>query len=137
MDTIKSLDKFRVPIGNQAIELQEFVFEAGGMPLLRTRIREGSRFTIFDVDPVTAARTVNVNALKMVAGLRSLTCNQCPVPVAPATVSAPAATVVAEPAVQTVVVEAAPAEANPAPAGEAKAEAETPVAPAATSGETK
>ena len=56
MDTIKSLDKFRVPIGNQAIELQEFVFEAGGMPLLRTRIREGSRFTIFDVDPVTAAR---------------------------------------------------------------------------------
>ena len=56
MDTIKSLDKFRVPIGNQAIELQEFVFEAGGMPLLRTRIREGSRFTIFDVDPVTAAQ---------------------------------------------------------------------------------
>ena len=56
MDTIKSLDKFRVPIGNQAIELQEFVFEAGGMPLLRTRIREGSRFTVFDVDPVTAAR---------------------------------------------------------------------------------
>jgi hypothetical protein len=56
VDTIKSLDKFRVPIGNQAIELQEFVFEAGGMPLLRTRIREGSRFTIFDVDPVTAAR---------------------------------------------------------------------------------
>lgn len=56
MDTIKSLDKFRVPIGNQAIELQEFIFEAGGMPLLRTRIREGSRFTIFDVDPVTAAR---------------------------------------------------------------------------------
>ncbi len=56
MDTIKSLDKFRVPIGNQAIELQEFVFEAGGMPLLRTRIREGSRFTIFDVDPVTATR---------------------------------------------------------------------------------
>ncbi len=54
MDNVTSLDKFRVPIGNQEIELQQFVFEAGGMPLLRTRIREGSRFTIFDIDPVTA-----------------------------------------------------------------------------------
>jgi len=56
LDTVTSLDKFRVPIGNQEIELQQFVFEAGGMPMLRTRIRERSRFTIFDVDPVTAAR---------------------------------------------------------------------------------
>lgn len=56
MDTVTSLDKFRVPIGNQDIELQEFVFDAGSMPLLRTRIRESSRFTIFDIDPVTAAR---------------------------------------------------------------------------------
>ena len=56
MDTVTSLDKFRVPIGNQEIELQEFIFEAGGMPLLRTRIRERSRLTIFDVDPITAAR---------------------------------------------------------------------------------
>lgn len=56
MDSVTSLDKFRVPIGNQEIELQQFVFEAGGMPLLRTRIREGSRFTIFDIDPATAAR---------------------------------------------------------------------------------
>ena len=55
MDKVTSLDKFRVPIGNQEIELQEFVFEAGGMPLLRTRIRERSRFTIFDIDPATAA----------------------------------------------------------------------------------
>ena len=55
MDKVKTLDKFRVPIGNQEIELQEFVFEAGGMPMLRTRIRERSRFTIFDIDPVTAA----------------------------------------------------------------------------------
>ena len=29
-------------------------FAAGGMSLLRTRIREGSRFTIFDIDPLTA-----------------------------------------------------------------------------------
>jgi hypothetical protein len=56
VDNVKILTKFRVPIGNQAIELQEFVYEGGGMPLLRTRIREGSRFTIFDIDPVTAAQ---------------------------------------------------------------------------------
>jgi hypothetical protein len=56
VDNIKILTKFRVPIGNQAIELQEFVYEGGGMPMLRTRIREGSRFTIFDIDPVTAAQ---------------------------------------------------------------------------------
>jgi hypothetical protein len=56
LDTVTSLDKFRVPIGNQEIELQEFIFDAGGMPLLRTRIREASRFTIFDIDPITAAR---------------------------------------------------------------------------------
>jgi hypothetical protein len=56
LNTVTSLDKFRVPIGNQEIELQEFVFDAGGMALLRTRIREGTRFTIFDVDPITAAR---------------------------------------------------------------------------------
>ena len=56
MDTVTSLDKFRVPIGNQEIELQQFIFESGGMPLLRTRIRERSRFTIFDIDPATAER---------------------------------------------------------------------------------
>lgn len=56
MDKITSLDKFRVPIGNQEIELQQVEFEAGGMPMLRLRIREARRFTIFDVDPATAAR---------------------------------------------------------------------------------
>ena len=56
MDNIKTLTKFRVPIGNQAIELQEVIYEGGGMPLLRTRLREGSRFTIFDIDPLTAAQ---------------------------------------------------------------------------------
>ena len=56
MDQITSLDKFRVPIGNQEIELQEIVFDAGGMPLLRLRIREKTRFTIFDIDAATAAR---------------------------------------------------------------------------------
>lgn len=56
MDQITSLDKFRVLIGNQEIELQQIEFEAGGLPLLRLRIREHKRFTIFDIDPVTARR---------------------------------------------------------------------------------
>lgn len=56
MDKITSLDKFRVPIGNQEIELQQVEYEAGGMPFLRIRIRERTRFTIFDIDPVTAER---------------------------------------------------------------------------------
>lgn len=54
MDKTTSLDKFRVPIGNQEIELQEIEYEGGGMPMMRIRIREGSRFTIFDIDPLTA-----------------------------------------------------------------------------------
>jgi len=55
MDQINSLTKFRNPFGNQEIELQQVEFEAGGTPMLRLRIRErGARFTIFDVDPVTA-----------------------------------------------------------------------------------
>lgn len=56
MDQITSLDKFRIPIGNQEIELQQIEFAAGGLPLLRLRIREKTRFTIFDIDPVTAER---------------------------------------------------------------------------------
>jgi len=56
MDEITTLDKFRVPVGNQEIELQQVSFAAGGVPLLRLRIREHRRYTIFDVDAVTAAR---------------------------------------------------------------------------------
>lgn len=54
MDKTTSLDKFRVPIGNQEIELQEVEYAGGGMNMLRIRIRERSRFTVFDIDPVTA-----------------------------------------------------------------------------------
>jgi hypothetical protein len=43
-----------VPLGGQAIELHPISFDAGGLPLLRVRIREGKRFTIFDIDPGTA-----------------------------------------------------------------------------------
>lgn len=56
LDKVTSLDKFRVPIGNQEIELQQIDYAAGGIPLLRIRIREHSRFTIFDIDPITAER---------------------------------------------------------------------------------
>ena len=54
MTRVTPLDKLRVPLGGQEIELQQIDFEAGGMSLLRTRIREKSRFTIFDIDPATA-----------------------------------------------------------------------------------
>ncbi|MCP5279895.1 MAG: hypothetical protein H6935_16295 [Thiobacillus sp.] len=55
MDLHTSIAKFRNPYGNQEIELQEVRFEAGGTPMMRLRIRErGARFTIFDIDPVTA-----------------------------------------------------------------------------------
>lgn len=62
MDTVTSLDKFRVPVGNQEIELQQIEFEAGGVPVLRLRIREHRRFTIFDIDPVTAGHWAEVMA---------------------------------------------------------------------------
>lgn len=56
MTQITHLDKLRVPLGGQEIELQQIDFVDGGMSLLRTRIREKSRFTIFDIDPLTAAQ---------------------------------------------------------------------------------
>lgn len=49
------LDRFRAPLGGEEIELQQVEHEGGGMPLLRIRIRERKRFTIIDIDPVTAA----------------------------------------------------------------------------------
>lgn len=54
MTQITPLAKLRVPLGGQEIELQQIDFDAGGMSMLRTRIREKTRFTIFDIDPVTA-----------------------------------------------------------------------------------
>lgn len=56
MPTISPLDRFTVPLGGQNVELQELVHDAGGMPLLRVRIQERTRFTIFDIDPATARR---------------------------------------------------------------------------------
>ena len=54
MTRLLSLSKLRVPLGGQEIELQQVDFVEGGMPLLRIRIREKSRFTVFDVDPASA-----------------------------------------------------------------------------------
>lgn len=56
MAQISELEKFRIPLGNQEIELQQIDHVEGGMSLLRIRIREGRRFTIFDIDPATARR---------------------------------------------------------------------------------
>lgn len=53
---ITHLEKLHVPLGGQDIELQQIDHEAGGMSLLRTRIREKSRFTVFEIDAATAAR---------------------------------------------------------------------------------
>lgn len=54
MTRTTSLCKLHAPLGGQDIELQQLDFDAGGIALLRTRIREKSRFTVFDIDPVTA-----------------------------------------------------------------------------------
>lgn len=55
MAELTSLEKLTVPLGGQQIELQQIAFVPDGMPLLRVRIREGRRFTVFDIDPQTAA----------------------------------------------------------------------------------
>lgn len=54
MDHYTTLVKFSIPVTLQDIELQQRDCAAGGMPLLRTRIREKSRFTVFDIDPQSA-----------------------------------------------------------------------------------
>lgn len=54
MAKTRDLLKIRVPLGSQEIELQQIDHVEGGMSLMRIRIREGKRFTIFDIDPATA-----------------------------------------------------------------------------------
>ncbi len=54
MTTLTPLAKFAIPVGLQVIELQQVDFEGGSMRLLRTRIREKSRFTVFDIDAQSA-----------------------------------------------------------------------------------
>jgi hypothetical protein len=52
---IKPIEKLINPLGGQVIELQQLDYPSGGISLLRTRIREKSRFTVFEVDAQTAA----------------------------------------------------------------------------------
>jgi hypothetical protein len=47
--------RLRAPIGGQEIELQQIDYVHGGLSLLRVRIREGKRFTVFDIDSTTAS----------------------------------------------------------------------------------
>ena len=54
MSQITEIEKFRVPLGGQEVELQQIEHAEGAMNMMRVRIREGKRFTIFDLDPVTA-----------------------------------------------------------------------------------
>jgi len=54
MANVTPLAALTVPLGGQRIELQEIDYETGGMRLLRVRIREGRRFTVFDIDHQTA-----------------------------------------------------------------------------------
>jgi hypothetical protein len=54
MAQITELEKFQVPLGGQEVELQQIEHAEGAMNMLRVRIREGKRFTIFDLDPLTA-----------------------------------------------------------------------------------
>ena len=54
MPTLTTLAKFNIPVGLQVIELQQVDYEGANMRQLRTRIREKSRFTVFDIDPQSA-----------------------------------------------------------------------------------
>ena len=47
--------RLQAPLGGQEIELQQLDWAHGGISLLRVRIREGRRFTVFDIDAATAA----------------------------------------------------------------------------------
>ncbi len=54
MNQPESLARFTVPWGQQEIELQALAYPDTAVQLLRVRIREGKRFTIFDIDAATA-----------------------------------------------------------------------------------
>jgi len=53
--SLTTLASLRAPIGGQEIDLQQVDYRHGGLSLLRIRIREGRRFTVFDIDADTAA----------------------------------------------------------------------------------
>ena len=53
--TVTPVASLTIPLGGQQIDLQQLDYALeGAMSLLRVRIREGRRFTIFDIDPASA-----------------------------------------------------------------------------------
>ena len=52
--TLTPVREMRLPIGGQQLELQQVDYAHGGISLLRVRLREGRRFTVIDIDPVSA-----------------------------------------------------------------------------------
>jgi hypothetical protein len=53
--TVTPITRLTAPLGGQDVELQQVDYRHGGISLLRIRIREGRRFTVFDIDASTAA----------------------------------------------------------------------------------
>lgn len=51
---VTPLREMRLPLGGQQLELQQVDYAHGGISLLRIRLREGRRFTVIDIDPVSA-----------------------------------------------------------------------------------
>ena len=100
MATVTPLARFTVPIGGQDIELAEVVHDAGGLPLLRVRIREQRRFTVFDLDPVTARTWAGVllDWAEATPGSAPAAALSRALPGAPATVSRTAEPAAPEPA---------------------------------------
>lgn len=54
MPETRPLASFSVPLGGQLIELLQIEHAPGGLALMRVRIREGKRFTVFDIDAASA-----------------------------------------------------------------------------------
>ena len=52
--TVTPLREMRLPLGGQQLELQQVEYRHGGIRLLRIRLREGRRFTVIDIDPLSA-----------------------------------------------------------------------------------
>ena len=73
MAQVSEIAKIKVPLGSQEIELQQIDHVEGGMSLLRIRIREGKRFTIFDIDPATAEQWAS--AMQRWAAIQTKTTN--------------------------------------------------------------
>ena len=57
-ETITELTKLEAPFGKE-ITFQDITHESG-LQMLRIRIKEGSRFTIFDIDDNTAKQWVSI-----------------------------------------------------------------------------